>query len=143
MNQIIRHAIALIAGLLMGLGMLISGMANPQKVLGFLDISGAFDPSLALVMLAALAVTGAGYWAIKSWSRPLAADEFYLPMKNRIDRRLIIGSALFGTGWGLVGYCPGPALVSISALTPSILGFVGAMFAGMLLHDFLLNKQVL
>jgi uncharacterized membrane protein YedE/YeeE len=100
-------------GLLFGLGLLISGMSNPAKVLNFFDLAGTWDPSLALVMLGALVVTTVGYRIVLRWQQPILAPHFHLPKVTAIDPALVIGSALFGIGWGLSGFCPGgliPAL---------------------------------
>src|SRR5580765_7352601 len=110
----------LICGLIFGAGLLISGMVQPTKVLGFLDIFGGWDPSLAVVMAAALAVSVPGFVLVNGRSRPLlATGSFFWPTKRDIDSPLIVGAALFGIGWGLVGLCPGPALESLATLAPS------------------------
>src|ERR1700676_5552165 len=127
---------ALFCGLIFGMGLLISGMVQPAKVLGFLDVLGAWDPSLAVVMSAALAVSIPGFMMAKHRTRPLFAAESFWPTKIGLQRSLVIGSALFGIGWGLVGLCPGPALESLATLSPSVIAFVVAMAIGMLLHDF-------
>src|SRR6266487_2512089 len=124
----------LICGLIFGAGLLISGMVQPTKVLGFLDIFGAWDPSLAVVMAAALAVSIPGFRLANGRSRPLLATRSFWPTRSDIDRRLIIGAALFGIGWGLVGLCPGPAIESLATLSPGVFVFVAAMAAGILLH---------
>jgi uncharacterized membrane protein YedE/YeeE len=131
----------LLCGLVFGAGLLISGMVQPTKVLGFLDIFGAWDPSLAVVMAAALAVSVPGFRLANGRSRPLLADQSFWPTRNQIDRPLIMGAALFGIGWGLVGLCPGPALESLATLSPGILVFVAAMAGGMTLHDFWQKPQ--
>ncbi|MGB1006512.1 MAG: DUF6691 family protein, partial [Thalassobaculaceae bacterium] len=110
-------------------------MTNPAKVLAFLDLFGAWDPSLAFVMASALAVTALGYRLVWRWSEPLLAPDFQLPKATRIDRRLVIGGALFGAGWGLVGLCPGPALAVATVGGPKALVFVAAMIAGMIASD--------
>src|SRR6202795_3715255 len=117
----------LVCGLIFGAGLLISGMVQPTKVLGFLDIFGAWDPSLAVVMAAALAVSAPGFMLATGRSRPLLAAQSVWPTKNHIDRPLIVGAALFGVGWGLVGLCPGPALESLATLSPGVIAFVAAM----------------
>ena len=104
---------ALVAGLIFGAGLIISGMTDPAKVQNFLDIAGQFDPSLAFVMVGAIAVTVVGYRFVLSRPAPLASPTFHLPTKTRIDTRLVVGAAIFGIGWGLAGFCPGPALVSL------------------------------
>ncbi|MEY3747438.1 MAG: hypothetical protein RL194_897 [Pseudomonadota bacterium] len=126
---------SLIAGLLFGFGLILSGMTNPAKVLGFLDISGRWDPSLMLVMLGALAVSFFAFRYAKKREKSLLNQAINLPVTKQIDRRLIIGSLLFGAGWGLAGYCPGPALTSLLSgnLAPVI--FVLAMLAGMAVHE--------
>jgi uncharacterized membrane protein YedE/YeeE len=126
---------ALICGFIFGWGLLISGMMQPAKVLAFLDIFGNWDPSLAVVMAAALAVSGAGFALAKRHERPLFAAQSLWPSKTDIDRPLVVGAVLFGAGWGLVGLCPGPALENIATLSPRAIVFVVAMAAGMLLHD--------
>src|SRR5713101_1216439 len=127
---------ALICGFIFGLGLLISGMVQPAKVLGFLDIFGAWDPSLAVVMLAALVTSGLGFGLAKRRERPILAPQSFLPTKIASDRPLVIGSALFGIGWCLVGLCPGPALENLATLSPRVIAFVVAMTAGMALHHF-------
>lgn len=130
-----------LSGLLFGLGLTISGMINPTKVIGFLDVTGNWDPSLALVMASGLAVTVPGFHFILKQKRPLFEEKFFLPGKADIDLRLIGGAVLFGIGWGLAGLCPGPALAGIASLDSSVLSFVAAMLAGMLLHYFLLESR--
>ena len=125
-----RNAVNLLAGLIFGLGLLISGMANPAKVQNFLDLAGIFDPSLIFVMAGAVMVTFAGYRLVLRRPRPVLAERFYLPTAKDIDARLIGGAALFGIGWGLSGFCPGPAIVSLPLLATGTLVFVPAMLAG-------------
>ena len=125
----------LVCGLIFGTGLLVSGMVQPTKVLGFLDIFGAWDPSLAVVMAAALAVATPGFMLAKRRAGPLLAGQYSWPGKSEIDAPLLLGAALFGIGWGLVGLCPGPALESLATLSPDVLMFVVAMTAGMILHD--------
>jgi uncharacterized membrane protein YedE/YeeE len=122
-------------GLIFGAGLLISGMVQPTKVLGFLDILGAWDPSLAVVMAAALAVAMPGFRLANNRSRPWLAKHYFWPVKTGIDLPLVLGAGLFGVGWGLVGLCPGPAVASLATLSPSVIFFVVAMAAGMALHD--------
>jgi uncharacterized membrane protein YedE/YeeE len=126
---------AWICGLIFGAGLSISGMTRPEKVLGFLDIFGAWDPSLAVVMAAALAVTGIGFALAKRLGRPALTASSQWPTTSRIDPPLIIGSMMFGLGWGLVGLCPGPAIENLATLSAPVLAFVAAMVAGMVLHD--------
>ena len=125
-----RNIVNLLAGLIFGLGLLISGMANPAKVQNFLDLAGTFDPSLIFVMAGAVMVTFAGYRLVLRRPRPVLAERFYLPTAKDIDARLIGGAALFGIGWGLSGFCPGPAIVSLPLLATGTLVFVPAMLAG-------------
>jgi uncharacterized protein len=130
---------ALICGFVFGWGLLISGMMQPAKVLAFLDIfaiaDSRWDPSLAVVMVAALIVSGLGFALANRRARPAFTAESVWPTKSDIDRPLVIGSALFGVGWGLVGLCPGPALENLATLSPRVIVFVIAMAAGMVLHD--------
>ena len=126
-----RGVFALLSGLLFGFGLLISGMANPAKVLGFLDLAGAWDPSLALVMAGAIAVAFLPMQWVQRRGITLRGEQAQLPTSRQIDRRLVIGSLLFGAGWGVAGFCPGPALVAASALIPQALLMVAAMLLGM------------
>jgi uncharacterized protein len=131
-------AIALLAGLVFGLGLLLSGMASPAKVQGFLDVfGGRWDPSLALVMAGAIAVSAPVFWLIERRGRTLRGEALNLPPKQGVNGRLLAGGALFGIGWGLAGYCPGPALVALGSGSLPALGFVAAMLAGMALVDAL------
>ncbi|RXA95317.1 DUF6691 family protein [Yersinia sp. 2105 StPb PI] len=122
---------SLVSGLIFGLGLIIAGMANPAKVLGFLDIGGLGDPSLALVMAAAVGVATIGFTWAKKRQTSLLGQPLQLPTATHIDRRLISGSLLFGIGWGLAGICPGPALVLVGAGMFKGIIFVAAMLAGM------------
>src|SRR5215510_10476331 len=126
---------ALICGFIFGWGLLISGMMQPAKVLAFLDIFGNWDPSLAVVMAAALAVSAAGFALAKRRTKPMLAAQSLWPSKSDIDRPLVTGAVLFGAGWGLVGLCPGPALENLATLSPRVVVFVLAMAGGMVLHD--------
>jgi uncharacterized membrane protein YedE/YeeE len=126
---------AFVCGLVFGIGLMVSGMAQPAKVLNFLDLFGTWDASLALVMAAALAVASAGYAFAKRRARPLLAAQSLWPSKTDIDGRLLSGAILFGVGWGLAGLCPGPALVNLATFSPQVIVFVAAMAAGMILHD--------
>jgi len=125
----------LLCGFIFGWGLLISGMTQTTKVLGFLDVFGAWDPSLAVVMAAALLVAGAGFALMRRRERPYLAGQTYWASNANIDMPLVTGSAVFGIGWGLVGLCPGPALVNLAALSLPVIVFVAAMAAGMVLHD--------
>lgn len=121
---------ALSAGLIFGLGLVISGMINPAKVQNFLDITGAWDPSLALVMGAALMVAGIGFRVLRRRDHPLFDRVFQWPTASDIDARLVIGAAMFGTGWGLAGLCPGPAISASALGDPDIYVFLAAMIGG-------------
>ncbi|WP_438864837.1 DUF6691 family protein [Neptunicella sp.] len=128
-----RDLSALLAGILFGIGLTVAQMTNPQKVLDFLDISGNWDPSLALVMGGALIIAGIGFSLTKNRRKPWFANGFNPPKKIKIDRSLILGALMFGIGWGLVGLCPGPALASLAYASQELLIFVAAMLVGMLL----------
>jgi uncharacterized membrane protein YedE/YeeE len=132
---------AFLSGLVFGLGLIVSGMANPAKVLGFLDVAGAWDPSLALVMTGAVAVGLAAFALARRRARPLLAAAMQLPTARTIDRRLVAGSLLFGVGWGLAGLCPGPAIVALGMGLPKALVFVAAMLAGMGLFEGLERRR--
>ena len=127
-----RNISALICGFLFGLGLAISEMVNPAKVLGFLDVTGNWDPSLIFVMAAGLAVTLITFRFILKQPRPLFESQFHLPSQSKtIDRQLITGAAIFGIGWGLVGYCPGPAIASLAYGQTETVIFLVAMMAGL------------
>jgi hypothetical protein len=131
----LRVLAALVSGMIFGLGLSLSGMLDPARVRGFFNVTGAWDPSLAFVLGGAVIIATIGYRLSLRFSRPLLDDRFRLPTKTRIDRSLILGSAIFGIGWGLAGFCPGPAVASLSlGLAPTIL-FVVAMLIGMVIHD--------
>jgi uncharacterized protein len=122
--------IAFAAGIVFALGLGVSGMTDPSKILGFLDVAGHWDPTLAFVMAGAVGVhLGPARWALRA-KRPLLAARFERPLQTRIDRALVAGSVLFGIGWGAAGYCPGPAIVDLIDPSPSLLVFVAAMIAG-------------
>lgn len=122
--------LSLLAGVLFGVGLAVSGMTDPLKVQNFLDVSGTWDPSLALVMGGAVVVTFLGYRMAWRQSTPWFADRFHLPTLMTIDRSLVLGAALFGVGWGLAGYCPGPALASVLTGNQEVWWFVPAMLTG-------------
>jgi hypothetical protein len=126
-----RQVVALLTGLVFGAGLVISGMTQPVKVLGFLDVTGHFDASLMLVMVGAIAVHFFGYRWAQRRSAPVFDEKFHVPTRRDIDAKLIIGALLFGAGWGLGGYCPGPAVVSLPGGGLSALTFVFAMLVGM------------
>ncbi|ESR24901.1 DUF6691 family protein [Lutibaculum baratangense] len=126
-----RPFLGFAAGLVFGLGLVISGMADPAKVLNFLDLFGTWDPSLAFVMGGAVVATFLGYRLAWRRSRPVLMQRFELPSSKTIDGKLVAGAAIFGLGWGLGGYCPGPALTALPLLAPGTLVFVPAMLIGM------------
>ena len=132
---------ATVCGLIFGWGLLISGMVQPAKVLGFLDIFGAWNPSLAVVMAAALAISSVGFRFAASRNHPILAAQCVLPTRTGIDRPLVIGAVLFGIGWGLVGLCPGPALENLATLSPRVVVFVVAMACGMILHRIWVKRH--
>ena len=125
---------ALLSGALFGTGLAMSGMTDPRRVLGFLDVAGEFDPTLVFVLSGAVATTLLMFRLVLRRGRPLLADRFRLPDTKHVDRRLLGGAALFGIGWGLAGYCPGPALAGLGAGAVESLWFVPAMLGGMLVH---------
>jgi uncharacterized protein len=133
-----QHRISeFVVGLLFGIGLILSGMTDPAKVIGFLDLAGSWDPSLALVMGGAILV-GLGAFALaKRRATSFLGGAMHLPRAQDIDRRLVLGSLLFGAGWGLAGFCPGPALVSLGAGQPKAAVFVLAMMAGMAVFELL------
>jgi len=132
---------AFLTGLVFGLGLLWSGMANPAKVLGFLDIAGAWDPSLMLVMGGAVAIGLVVFTLAKRRTHSLLGEPMRMPSKRQLDQHLVLGSLGFGIGWGLAGFCPGPALVAAGTLTPKALVFVAAMLAGMGLYELLQARK--
>lgn len=136
-----RHLSAFFAGALFAVGLAISGMTQPGKVIGFLDVLGDWDPSLAFVMGGAVIVNVALFRLARRRSKPLFEPRFHLPTRRDIDGRLIVGGVLFGVGWGLSGYCPGPALVSTATAGAGVLAFVGAMAAGVGLHAALTRAR--
>ena len=126
-----------LVGLLFGLGLILSRMTDPGKIIGFLDIFGAWDPSLAFVMMGAIAVGFVAFALAKKRTTTVLGGALRLPTASHIDKRLIIGSTVFGVGWGLAGFCPGPALVSMASGQIQALWFVSAMVAGMLAFEAL------
>lgn len=137
MNRWSVMAASALAGLVFGLGLLVSGMADPAKVLGFLDLAGAWDPSLAVVMAGAIAVGAVAFAVAGRRSRSWLGEPMRLPTARVIDRRLVGGSLAFGVGWGLAGFCPGPALVGLGMGQRGAVIFVAAMLAGMGVHELL------
>lgn len=133
---------AAVAGLVFGLGLIVSGMVYPAKVQGFLDLAGAWDPSLALVMAGAIAVGLPAFLLARRRRESLLGLPMQLPAESRIDRRLVLGSLLFGVGWGLAGLCPGPAVVVLGAGHLKAVAFVLAMLAGMAVFELLERRRV-
>lgn len=127
---------ALLSGLVFGLGLVISGMTQPARILGFLDVFGVWDPTLAFVMGGALAIALPGFYLARGRKRPLLAPQFRWPTRKDIDAPLVVGAVLFGVGWGLVGLCPGPAIVNLATFMPQVFLFVVAMAVGMVALDW-------
>lgn len=136
-----RQLINLACGIIFGLGLAISGMISPAKIIGFLDITGAWDPSLAFVMGGAVMVTVVAFHFILKRPKPILADLFRIPTRRDIDKHLLAGAAIFGVGWGIAGFCPGPAISSLALLDPKIAIFVVAMLAGSLVAKHNLFTQ--
>jgi uncharacterized membrane protein YedE/YeeE len=132
---------SLLAGLVFGLGLILSGMVDPAKVLGFLDLAGAWDPSLALVMAGAIAVGLVAFTVARRRDTTLLGLPLRLPTASAIDRRLLVGSLTFGVGWGLAGFCPGPALVALGMGEPKAVVFAAAMLAGMGMFELLERRR--
>ena len=135
-----RTLVALFAGTLFGVGLAVSGMMNPARVVGFLDVAGEWDPTLAFVMGGALLVTIPAFRAILNRPRPVFADGFDLPTKSALDGRLLGGAALFGVGWGLSGFCPGPAVAALTTGLAPVFAFVVAMVAGMAVYSWVFER---
>ncbi len=134
------HGSALIAGLLFGVGLGYAQMIDPQRVLGFLDLAGPWDPTLAFVMGGAVLVTLISFRWVLGRPRPLLDSQFYLPTRRHLDRPLVIGAALFGVGWGIGGYCPGPAIAALGLGAPNPAVFLLAMVAGSLTYRWLSDR---
>lgn len=130
-----RIAAGLACGVVFGTGLAISGLIDPTRVRGFLDVTGKFDPSLGFALAGALLVSGLGYVYSRRLSRPLLDQEFYLPKRRDIDVRLVLGSIVFGVGWGMSGLCPGPAIASLSLLLPPTFLFTATMVLGIIAYD--------
>ena len=133
---------SLLAGLVFGLGLILSGMADPAKVLGFLDLAGAWDPSLAFVMAGAIAVAALAFALAKKRTVSVLGTAMKLPTSRDVDRRLVIGSVLFGIGWGVAGFCPGPGLVALGMGELKALVFVGAMLVGMGIFELIERRKL-
>ena len=140
-RQRLQPLLALLCGTLFGLGLAISRMIDPAKVLGFLDFSGAWDPTLAFVMAGALAVAAPGFRCVLKRDGPWFAPAFALPAKTDLEPRLVAGAALFGIGWGLAGFCPGPAIAALVADDVEVYAFVAAMIVGFVLHDVIARSE--
>jgi len=136
-----RILMALITGLVFGIGLIVAGMTNPAKVLGFLDLAGRWDPSLALVMAGAILVALPAFRIAARRQQSLLGEPMHLPTATRIDRRLVLGSVAFGAGWGLAGFCPGPALASLATGAVQPLIFCAAMLAGMGIFELLERRR--
>jgi uncharacterized protein len=130
-----KRALEFVIGLLFGLGLLLSGMTDPARVLAFLDLAGAWDPSLLMMMAGGVAVASLAFAVARRRTRTFLGDTLNWPQAGGIDRRLVTGSLVFGIGWGLSGFCPGPALVSVAAGHWQAAVFMASMLAGMALHD--------
>ena len=125
-----NRVFSLLSGLIFGLGLTLSSMTNPSKVIGFLDITGTWDPSLMFVMIGAIAICSPIFYILRNKTKPYFALRFEIPKINKIDKQLILGSTLFGIGWGTVGFCPGPAISSLALLNPLSILFVISMIVG-------------
>ena len=136
----LRAITALVSGIVFGVGLAISQMVNPEKVVGFLDVTGNWDPSLALVMGGAVTVTFLAFRLTRHNKAPLFDSMFHRPGKTRIDAQLVMGSAVFGIGWGLSGYCPGPGIATLSTGSVEALVFVAAMIAGSFACRFIIKR---
>ena len=135
--------VSLLAGLAFGVGLVMAGMANPAKVLGFLDLAGRWDPSLIFVMAGGISVAACGFWVARRRTASLLGFEMSLPSAGRVDPALIGGGAAFGIGWGLAGICPGPALVLLGAGSAKALIFFVAMLCGMAIHEVAAGSVIL
>lgn len=136
-----RNIAAFVVGLVFAVGLAVGGMTDPLKVIGFLDVTGDWDPSLAFVMGGAVVVYAAFFRRITRRTAPVLEPTFHLPTRRDIDRRLVFGALFFGAGWGLAGYCPGPALVSTMSFGAGAWIFTGSMLAGMALHQWWSRAQ--
>ena len=137
-----RYLSVLFIGVLFGAGLALSGMTDSQKVIGFLNVAGDWDASLMFVMAGALAIAVPAFWFVPRREHPILADEFDLPPTKSVDSTLVAGGVLFGVGWGLFGYCPGPAIAALGYLEPTSFLFVAAMLGGMWLASMLSAKRV-
>ena len=137
MNRGMQWIAAGLAGLLLGMGLILSGMANPAKVIGFLDVAGPWDPSLGLVMGGGLVVGSIGFALLKKQPKTLTGEPLNLPTSRKIDLRLVLGSVLFGIGWGITGICPGPGLVLLGAGIPEGIVYIASLLGGMTLYSLI------
>lgn len=128
------------SGLIFGIGLLLSGMASPAKVISFLDITGSWDPSLIFVMIGALLISTISFRISKHMRKALCADQIQVPASKQVDLKLVLGSLLFGMGWGLAGFCPGPAIVAVGAFKFEALVFAASMVVGMIIVNLTNNK---
>ena len=133
----LNKAFSLFSGCIFGFGLTVSSMTNPAKVIGFLDITGKWDPSLMFVMIGAIFFCSIFFYLLRNLKKPIFYSKFELPTYKKVDRKLIIGSSLFGIGWGTVGFCPGPAISSISFFQPSSIIFLISMFVGFYLVKYI------
>ena len=138
----ISKIVSFISGIIFGVGLSVSNMINPEKVLGFLDIFGLWDPSLIFVMMGAIIISAPAFFLFRSKNKPLFADNFTMPNLKSIDKNLIVGSGTFGIGWGMVGFCPGPAISSLALLNTYSVFFVLSMLGGFLLTE-LANRTII
>jgi uncharacterized protein len=138
--MMLKTLIALLSGLVFGLGLILAGMTDPMKVKGFLDVTGAWDPSLGLVMGGAIALGVFVFAYARRLDRSWSGESMEIPNNRTIDTRLVLGGLLFGTGWGIAGFCPGPAIVAMGSGLPVAAVFVLAMLVGMVAHDKWLNR---
>jgi hypothetical protein len=136
-----RNILTLISGLSFGTGLILSGMANPAKVQNFLDLFGTWDPSLAFVMGGAIMVTMPGFWLVQKRTTPFFSDMFHMPTRTDFDARLIAGSATFGVGWGLGGFCPGPAVTSLPLGSTGTIIFIATMLLGMIAAKYVASPS--
>ena len=136
-----KYISAFFSGLLFALGLGLAGMTKPSKVLGFLDVGGVWDPSLMFVMVGGILVYAPLYLLVRRRAQPLFDTKFYVPLNQLIDKRLLMGAAIFGVGWGLGGYCPGPALTAAATGTINTMTFVGAMALSMFVFDRLSRRK--
>ena len=138
----VSKIVSCISGIMFGVGLSVSNMINPEKVLGFLDIFGLWDPSLIFVMIGAIIISAPVFFLFRSKNKPLFADNFTMPTLKSIDKNLIIGSGIFGIGWGMAGFCPGPAISSLALLNAYSVYFILSMLGGFLLTE-LMNRTII